>query len=125
MTGFAVDPAILQASLENTAEKARSLSDLLFAKGGGLSSSFGEQCVDLLAGSTGLDGVVMESVEGLLEEQLGGRVQSAMSQYSTALESTALAANAILAGADQQAIDIATSMSGSGFGSAGLAGMEK
>lgn len=85
---------------------------------GTLSPALGEQCVDVLSRSTGFDGVVMESVSGFLTDQLTNRVSTALGQYSTALESTALAAEAIRAGDETQATEIATSMSSTGMGGA-------
>lgn len=116
MIGWGIEPIRLQQALNSASEGANTVASAIASSDGALSPALGEQCVDVLSKSTGFDGVVMEAVAGLLTDQLTNRVSTALGQYSTALESTTLAAQAIDAGDHTQATDIAAAMGTAGFG---------
>ncbi|WP_084128048.1 DUF6507 family protein [Demequina sp. NBRC 110055] len=103
MTGWHVQPQALQSTVESTSTLVGDLAGLFVASDGGLSTALGEDCVDVLAESTGFDGVVMEAVSGLLTDQLTNRVSPAIGAYQTALSSTVQAANLVMAGDEEQA----------------------
>lgn len=114
MNGWRIEPVELQNALTSASEGVNTIASTVASSDGSLSPALGEQGVDVLARSTGFDGIVMEAVAGLMTDQLTNRVAGALAQYSTALESTALAAEAIRAGDEEQATQIATSMRGAG-----------
>lgn len=117
MNGWRMEPAGLQQAVGSASEGVNSVASAIVGSDGGLSTTLGEECVEVLARSTGFDGIVMEAVSGLLTDQLTNRVSTALGQYTTALESTVQAAEAIRAGDQLQASDIAASMTSSDAGS--------
>lgn len=110
MNGWGLERPTLHSSVNTAAEQVSDLTSLFVTPGGAMSPEFGEKCVDLLAESTGFDGVVMEAVSGLLTDQLTNRVTGALEQYATAINSTMEAENAVAWGDQEQETHLNTGM---------------
>jgi|GEM_PF-3901251 len=109
MTGWRIDPAGLNRILTETSEAVQEVDTAL------------QGAADTLAevqGAGGYDGIVATAFSGFLQEVYDGAVTRMFSGYATALEGTANAANAYLAGDEQIAATIATGIGASDFGSA-------
>jgi hypothetical protein len=109
VTGWRVDPAGLNRILTDTNAAVQGVSSAL----AGPAESVGD-----VQGAAGYDGIVLSAYAGFMQELFDGTVTRMFERYSSALEGTANAANAYLAGDEQIAATIASAMSASDFGAA-------
>lgn len=109
MTGWRVDPAGLNRVLTDTNAAVQEVSTALAAP----ADSVGD-----VKGAAGYDGIVLSAYSGFMQDLFDGTVRRMFERYTSALEGTANAANAYLAGDEEIAATIAGGIAASDFGSA-------
>lgn len=109
MTGWRVDPAGVNRVLTDTNTAV-----------GEVQKALGEAAdsLDEVQEGAGYDGIVSSAYSGFMQEIFDGSITRMFGAYATALEGTANAANAYLAGDEEMATTIAAGLTGSDFGSA-------
>lgn len=109
MTGWRIEPTGLTRILTETDAAVQEVHTALLGAA--------ETAADVQE-SAGYDGIVATAFTGFLQETFDGAVTRMFGAYTTALEGTANAANAYLAGDEEIAATIASGVASSDFGSA-------
>ena len=109
MTGWRIDPTGLNKILTDTNTAVQAVGTAL----DGSVATVGE-----VQAAGGYDGIVATAYSGFMQEIFDGTVASMFSKYTAALEGTANAANAYLAGDEEIAGTIASGIGSSDFGGA-------
>jgi hypothetical protein len=109
MTGWRIEPEGLNRILTDS-------NTAIQAVGTALEASI--ETVGTVQAAGGYDSIVASAHAGFMQELFDGTVKTMFTKYSTALEGTANAANAYLAGDEQIAGTIATGIGSSDFGGA-------
>lgn len=95
MSGWQLEPAGIGKILTVTGSHVEAI--------GGALSTVATDVGEPLATGAGFDGVVVQALAGFFEEQSAARLGPLLSRYNAALEATAGATNAFLAGDEQMA----------------------
>jgi hypothetical protein len=109
MTGWRIEPTGLNKILTDTGTAVEAVGTAL------------EGPADTPAevqSAAGFDGLVLGAFNGFMQELYEGTIANMFTSYQTALEGTANAANAYLAGDEEIATTIASGIGASDFGSA-------
>lgn len=106
MTGWRVEPTGLNRILTDTSEAVTEVNTALQAA----ADTLGE-----VQAAGGYDGIVSTAYSGFLQEVYDGAITRMFGGYAGALEGTANAANAYLAGDEEIAATIATGIGASDF----------
>ena len=109
MTGWRIEPAGLNRILTETDTAVQAVNTALQ----GPADSIGE-----VQAAAGYDGIVAGAYSAFLQETYDGAITQMFARYGTALEGTANAANAYLAGDEEIAGTIATGIGASDFDAA-------
>jgi len=112
MTGWRIEPTGLNRILTDTSTAIEAVGTALQ----GAAESPGE-----VQSAAGFDGIVSSAYNGFLQEIYEGTIANMFTGYGTALEGTAGAANAYLAGDEEIATTIASGIGASDFGAASYA----
>lgn len=112
MTGWRIEPAGLTTILTDTSAAVEAVGTAL--------TGASETLADVQSAG-GYDGIVSTAYSGFMQEIYDGAVTRMFTAYGTALEGTANAANAYLAGDEEIAAAIAAGIGASDFGAASYA----
>jgi len=115
MNGWQLEPANIQKILTDTAAHVQEV-------GAAIESAGGEAGHQLLTGA-GFDGVVVQAFTDFFQEQSTSRLQPLLNRYGAAVEATAKATNAFLAG-DEQMADSTVALAGGAASTADVTGFK-